>query len=75
LELAEGTPLTKVTGLSAGLDETIFNHNAQVVLRKVKAGTPAHAAMWLAPTADGVTVNLRCTVTSDGEPGGRPCTS
>jgi hypothetical protein len=63
LELAEGTPLTKVTGLSAGLDETIFNHNPQVVLRKVKAGTPAHAALWKAPTADGVTVYLRCTVT------------
>ncbi len=67
LELAEGTPLTKVTGLSAGLDETIFNHNPQVVLRKVKAGTPAHAAMWLAPAADGAKVYLRCTVTIDGE--------
>jgi hypothetical protein len=63
LELAEGTSLAKVTGLSAGLDETIFNHNPQVVLRNVKAGTPARAAMWLAPTADGVTVYLRCTVT------------
>jgi hypothetical protein len=67
LELAEGTPLTKVTGLSVGLTETIFNHNPQVVLRNVKAGTPAHPAMWLAPTADGVTVYLRCTATIAGE--------
>ncbi|MFD7161272.1 hypothetical protein ACFV9C_42270 [Kribbella sp. NPDC059898] len=63
LEFAAGTPLTEATGLSAGLAETIFNYNPQVVLGRVTAGTTARPALWLSPSADGVTVRLRCTVT------------
>lgn len=67
LELAEGTKLTEVTGLSAGLTEAMFNHNPKVDLRAVKAGTPRPAALWLDPAADGVTVYLRCTATIGDE--------
>ncbi|MFI6675250.1 hypothetical protein [Kribbella sp. NPDC050470] len=63
LELAEGTSLTEATGLNAGLTETIFNHNPQVVLRRVKVGTTARPALWLSPTSGAVTVKLRSTVT------------
>ncbi|MEU4290930.1 hypothetical protein AB0E63_22110 [Kribbella sp. NPDC026596] len=51
-----------MTGLGVTLDETIFNHEPQVVLRPVKAGAPVHPAMWLTPSADGATLYLRCTV-------------
>ncbi|MFD7161221.1 hypothetical protein ACFV9C_42015 [Kribbella sp. NPDC059898] len=63
LELAEGTEPTEVAGLSAGLTEAMFGHNPEVNLRTMKAGTPKRPAIWLTPTADGVTVYLRCTVT------------
>ncbi|MFK4088998.1 hypothetical protein ACI2LF_33090 [Kribbella sp. NPDC020789] len=51
-----------MTGLGIDITESIFNHDPQVRLGKVKAGIPRHPALWLADQASGATVYLRVTV-------------
>ena len=43
--------------------QTIGAHRIQTSPGRLKAGTTARPALWLSPTADGVTDRLRCTVT------------
>jgi gas vesicle protein len=68
LSLAAGYDAKAITGLGASPDEQVFNFGRSVTLGAVEAGTTAVKGIWTGDPAraNGLTVQIRCTVTIDG---------
>jgi hypothetical protein len=68
LTLATGYDEKAITGLGASPDEQVFNFGRSVSLGAVEAGTTPVKGIWTGDPyrANGLTVQLRCTVTIDG---------
>ncbi|HWD80117.1 MAG TPA: hypothetical protein VG497_14575 [Kribbella sp.] len=68
LTLATGYDAKAITGLGASPDEQLFIFGRSVTLGAVEAGMTAVKGIWTGdPTrANGLTVQIRCTVTIDG---------
>ncbi|MEV0287959.1 hypothetical protein AB0H36_27915 [Kribbella sp. NPDC050820] len=68
LTLAAGYDEKAIAGLGASPDEQVFTYGRSVSLGAVEAGTAAVKGIWTGDPrrANGLTVQIRCTVTIDG---------